>query len=72
MKSRSTSKSTGQSTKRSLKRQRSPGQKLDEDALSSVSNDTDDEQIKVRIGRVPYHWYDEFAHFGYDNKLSKV
>jgi hypothetical protein len=24
------------------------------------------------VGRVPYHWYDEFAHFGYDNKLTKV
>jgi hypothetical protein len=55
-----------------LKRQRSPSQAVNEDALSSPSDDTDDEQIKVRIGRVPYHWYDEFAHFGYDNKLSKV
>jgi ribosome biogenesis protein ERB1 len=26
----------------------------------------------VRIGRVPYHWYDEFKHFGYDNTLTKV
>lgn len=40
--------------------------------MSEASGDTDDEQIKVRVGRVPYHWYDEFAHFGYDNKLTKV
>ena len=29
-------------------------------------------QIKVRIGRVPYQWYDQFKHFGYDNTLTKV
>ena len=28
--------------------------------------------MKVKIGKVPYGWYDEFKHFGYDNKLEKV
>ena len=26
----------------------------------------------MKIGKVPYGWYDEFKHFGYDNKLNPV
>lgn len=28
--------------------------------------------MKVKIGKIPYGWYDEFKHFGYDNKLERV
>lgn len=27
---------------------------------------------KVKIGKIPYGWYDEFKNFGYDNKLNPV
>lgn len=27
---------------------------------------------RVKIGRIPYGWYDEFKHFGYDKHLQKV
>lgn len=36
------------------------------------SYDEQNEQVKVKIGKVPYGWYDEFKHFGYDNNLQKV
>lgn len=26
----------------------------------------------MKIGKIPYGWYDEFKHFGYDNKLNPV
>ncbi len=26
----------------------------------------------MKIGRIPYGWYDEFKHFGYDKHLQKV
>ena len=34
--------------------------------------DEENEQTKVKIGKIPYGWYDEFKHFGYDNKLNPV
>jgi hypothetical protein len=36
------------------------------------SYDEQNEAVKVKIGKVPYGWYDEFKHFGYDNNLEKV
>ena len=36
------------------------------------SFDEENELTKVKIGRVPYGWYDELKHFGYDSSLNKV
>jgi hypothetical protein len=36
------------------------------------SLDEEDELTRVKIGKVPYGWYEEFKHFGYDNKLKPV
>lgn len=41
---------------------------LDEDD----SYDEQNEMTKVKIGKIPYGWYDEFKNFGYDNKLNPV
>ena len=31
-----------------------------------ISDDTDSEEVLARVGRIPFHWYDQFKHFGYD------
>lgn len=36
------------------------------------SYDQENELTKVKIGRIPYGWYDQFKHFGYDKNLQKV
>lgn len=36
------------------------------------SYDEQNELTRVKIGKVPYGWYDEFKNFGYDNKLNPV
>ena len=29
-------------------------------------------QIKTKIGKVPWKWYDNYKHFGYDSELNKI
>ena len=36
------------------------------------SFDEENELTKVKIGKIPYGWYDQFKHFGYDKNLQKV
>ena len=36
------------------------------------SYDEENELTKVKIGRIPYGWYDQLKHFGYDKNLQKV
>jgi ribosome biogenesis protein ERB1 len=37
-----------------------------------LSDDSSDEELLVRTGNVPRHWYDEYDHSGYDIKAQKV
>ena len=65
-------------TRKSGRRQEEEGKRLPTASVEELQHqeeesvDSDDEQIRVRIGRIPYQWYDEFKHFGYDNKLTRV
>lgn len=63
-------------TSNGLKRARPNDKNNDEiDNIQISDNESYDEhneQVKVKIGKVPYGWYDEFKHFGYDNNLEKV
>ena len=43
-------------------------EELDEDD----SFDEENELTKVKIGKIPYGWYDQLKHFGYDKHLNKV
>lgn len=36
------------------------------------SDDTDDEIIKSRIGKVPWKWYENYKHLGYDIEMNKL
>ena len=36
------------------------------------SYDEENELTKVKIGKIPYGWYDQLKHFGYDKNLEKV
>ncbi|CAM6001101.1 unnamed protein product [Sphagnum balticum] len=36
------------------------------------SLDEENELTRVKIGKIPYGWYDEFKHFGYDKNLHPV
>jgi ribosome biogenesis protein ERB1 len=36
------------------------------------SYDEQNELTLVKVGKIPYGWYDEFKNFGYDNKLNPV
>lgn len=44
----------------------------DGEESENESLDEENELTKVKIGRIPYGWYDEFKHFGYDKNLQKV
>lgn len=37
-----------------------------QDVDLSESDDTDDEEITAKIGRVPWKWYENYKHMGYD------
>jgi hypothetical protein len=36
------------------------------------SDDSSDEEVLIRTGNVPRHWYDLYDHQGYDVKGQKV
>ncbi len=36
------------------------------------SFDQQDELTRVKVGKIPYGWYDDLKHFGYDNKLKPI
>lgn len=40
--------------------------------MLSESDDTDDEVITAKIGKVPWKWYENYKHFGYDDDLKKI
>ena len=54
----------------SIKRQ--PASTLEDLQQEDDSYDEQNELTKVKIGKIPYGWYDEFKNFGYDNKLNPV
>ena len=37
-----------------------------------MSDDTDSEEVISRIGIIPYKWYENFNHFGYDVNAQKI
>lgn len=39
---------------------------MGKDFIEDKSDDTDSEEVISRIGKIPYQWYDNFNHFGYD------
>lgn len=49
-----------------------PNVTLQEQLDDDDSYDEQNELTKVKIGKIPYGWYDEFKNFGYDNKLDPV
>jgi ribosome biogenesis protein ERB1 len=55
-----------------LKRNREDEKAVTGEESDNESYDEDNELTKVKIGRIPYGWYDEFKHFGYDKHLQKV
>ena len=56
----------------SLKRLRAENQVPTGEGSEEDSYDEENELTKVKIGRIPYGWYEEFKHFGYDKHLQKV
>lgn len=42
------------------------------EASEEESYDEENELTKVKIGKIPYGWYDDLKHFGYDKNLDKV
>lgn len=49
-----------------------PNTTLQEQIDEDDSYDEQNELTKVKIGKIPYGWYDDFKNFGYDNKLNPV
>lgn len=56
----------------SLKRPRKENKEEQLAESENQSLDEENELTKVKIGRIPYGWYDQFKHFGYDKNLDKV
>jgi ribosome biogenesis protein ERB1 len=55
-----------------LKREREQSALPEAVESDNESFDEENELTKVKIGKIPYGWYDEFKHFGYDKNLQKV
>ena len=39
---------------------------------ASDSADSQDEEVALRVGRIPLEWYDQFRHLGYDVKAQRI
>lgn len=39
---------------------------------SDSSADSEDEELALRVGKIPMKWYDEFRHLGYNIEAKKI
>lgn len=44
----------------------------EQEKVDAPSDDSEDDEVLIRTGNIPEHWYDEYDHVGYDVKGSKV
>lgn len=58
-------------TKKTRKTREKLSKSLDKRPLSS-SDDSEDEEILVKTGKVPRKWYENYKHLGYDTQANAV